>query len=718
MRHPFPSLISARLARRFIGGLLLLLGVLGIAFALAELVLEARDMRFWLVIDRILVSIALSIVPIVVAIALFLRRMRGFATLLCLVGPLQVMAVFQGIGLNPIAFVALAYWFAIILLHWPERRAAAAATTERPDCPVETDWRGRVLVSFSDASVERAPDRFREIMLSFMALGGVTVVSYLILKLLPQPSGRAGWWTLLILWSAFWFTILLPVMLRLNRLVRQARARSAEDEILRPGSRQPILYLRSFELDQHIAEHRLTLREFLFAQPQATAEEILAKELRRCGPVIAIGRPGEHLPELGAARFYVSGERWRDKIADLVRVVQLVVVGTGATQGLAWELSHLIKNLPADRLVLWAHPHIKRLDPADREAEWTAFLGGLGRLFPKPLPQRLLETRFIHFDADFNPIAVEPRWWRWWSRQRRASRAMLAAKGLPRPDLVLRARRRQALQLAGTAAAVALLTTGGVIAHAHRIDRRLRTQLQALESLAVVLASYENEKTPSEMLQQHETLLSWSNREWREHLGVPEELYDRLHTLAARYVQVFKLAHPEKIIEDLLYAAGRPLYADMTDIDDTLERLAALMPVSAAIEAFQGDYREIRGNAYMEFSQDLRSEHRLALPALEARTYARADLLQAEQEVLEFLAEHSASWTIVAEKDGVGRVPDFSDPGLQDRLVEHAARCDEAFAQLSRELKPSPPPNETPGGSDALPDDEQVSKGPPPPAPR
>ena len=156
----------------------------------------------------------------------------------------------------------------------------------------------------------------------------------------------------------------------------------------------------------------------------------------------------------------------------------------------------------------------------------------------------------------------------------------------------------------------------------------------------------------------------------------------------------------------------------MTDIDDTLERLAALMPVSAAIEAFQGDYREIRGNAYMEFSQDLRSEHRLALPALEARTYARADLLQAEQEVLEFLAEHSASWTIVAEKDGVGRVPDFSDPGLQDRLVEHAARCDEAFAQLSRELKPSPPPNETPGGSDALPDDEQVSKGPPPPAPR
>jgi hypothetical protein len=406
MRHPFPSLISARLARRFIGGLLLLLGVLGIAFALAELVLEARDMRFWLVIDRILVSIALSIVPIVVAIALFLRRMRGFATLLCLVGPLQVMAVFQGIGLNPIAFVALAYWFAIILLHWPERRAAAAAATERPDCPVETDWRGRVLVSFSDASVERAPDRFREIMLSFMALGGVTVVSYLILKLLPQPSGRAGWWTLLILWSAFWFTILLPVMLRLNRLVRQARARSAEDEILRPGSRQPILYLRSFELDQHIAEHRLTLREFLFAQPQATAEEILAKELRRCGPVIAIGRPGEHLPELGAARFYVSGERSRDKIADLVRVVQLVVVGTGATQGLAWELSHLIKNLPADRLVLWAHL---------TSSGWTRPTGKLnGRPFSAAWvgcsPSRCRSGSWRHASSISTPTSTRSRW--------------------------------------------------------------------------------------------------------------------------------------------------------------------------------------------------------------------------------------------------------------------------------------------------------------------
>jgi hypothetical protein len=741
MRHPFPSLISARFARRFIGGLLLLLGVLGIASALTELVWAAQEMRFWSDLERWLVLIALSIVPIVIAFALFLRRMRGFATLLCLFGPLQVMVMLRGSGFDTIAVFVLAYWFAFILLHWPERREAAAATTERLDRPAKTDWRGRVLVSLSDASVERAPDRFREIMLSSMALGGLTVASYLIFELLPSkhvgdmppvndlpplndlppysslPSSSLtslldGWWTVRILWAAFWFVILLPVILRLNRLVRQARARSAEEEILRPGSRQPILYLRSFDLDEYIGKHRLTLRALLFAQSQATAEEILAKDLRRCGPVIAIGRPGEQLPELGAARFYVSGERWRDKIAEVVDVVRLVVVATGVTQGLAWELAYLIKNLPADRLVLWAHPHVKRMNSADREAEWTAFLAALGKLFPKPLPQRLLETRFIHFDADFNPIAVEPRRWRWWGRQRRASRAMLAAKGLPSPDPVLRARRRQTLQLAA-AAAVALLTTGGIIAHAHRIDRRLRTQLQALESLAVALASYENEKTPSEMLQQHEVLLSWSKREWREHLGVPEELYDRLHMLAARYVLVFELAHPEKIIEDLLYAEAAGLWADMADVEDAPARLAALTPVSAAIEAFQSEYQEIRGNSHMEFSQDLRSEHRLALPALEDRTHARANLLRAEQEVLQFLVDHPGSWTIVAAKDGVG-VPEFSDRDLQDWAFRHTERCIEAFSQLSRELTLSPRLNETSGPSDAPPDDEQASEAPPP----
>jgi hypothetical protein len=73
-----------------------------------------------------LLSTTLSIVAIVVAIALFLRRMRRFATLFCLVGPIQVLTVFKGIGLTQLLSSCSPYWFGLILLHWPERRGRRA----------------------------------------------------------------------------------------------------------------------------------------------------------------------------------------------------------------------------------------------------------------------------------------------------------------------------------------------------------------------------------------------------------------------------------------------------------------------------------------------------------------------------------------------------------------------------------------------------------------
>jgi hypothetical protein len=114
------------------------------------------------------------------------------------------------------------------------------------------------------------------------------------------------------------------------------------------------------------------------------------------------------LPALGAARFYVSHERWQKKVEDVAKESQLVVWATGVTEGLRWEISHLIENLPPEKLVLWAHPHLLRLSESERETEWSRFRQQLGGVFPKPLPERLGEARFIYFEPDWTPRAVAP----------------------------------------------------------------------------------------------------------------------------------------------------------------------------------------------------------------------------------------------------------------------------------------------------------------------
>ena len=142
--------------------------------------------------------------------------------------------------------------------------------------------------------------------------------------------------------------------------------------------------------------------------PLESAEQELTRTLKRVGPTVAIGRPGEHLPGLGAARFYCSDDRWKQKVADVAADAQLIVWATGVTEGLRWEISHLVERTPPEKLILWAHPNILRLGPQQREAEWSRFLAAVGGAFPKPLPKELGETQFIYFTAGWEPHPVAP----------------------------------------------------------------------------------------------------------------------------------------------------------------------------------------------------------------------------------------------------------------------------------------------------------------------
>lgn len=70
-------------------------------------------------------------------------------------------------------------------------------------------------------------------------------------------------------------------------------------------------------------------------------EELLSVAVVSEGPMLAIGRPGEPLPELGASRTYWPDTGWQDAVANTAHRVARVVVVAGLTAGISWELERL-----------------------------------------------------------------------------------------------------------------------------------------------------------------------------------------------------------------------------------------------------------------------------------------------------------------------------------------------------------------------------------------
>jgi hypothetical protein len=151
-------------------------------------------------------------------------------------------------------------------------------------------------------------------------------------------------------------------------LARTARARWRADanRLRLSDPRPPVLYLRSFDDDNiplpsnFSARHPFT--ELVSLRGSTPFEEIVAWELSRYGPVIAVGRQHQSLASLGAAREHLDDRTWRTSVTERMTNAALIVVTIGATPGLAWELdtlassNHLSRTifvfppLPADEL--------------------------------------------------------------------------------------------------------------------------------------------------------------------------------------------------------------------------------------------------------------------------------------------------------------------------------------------------------------------------------
>jgi hypothetical protein len=137
--------------------------------------------------------------------------------------------------------------------------------------------------------------------------------------------------------------------------------RYADRLLLRPGSkvlqadpRPVILLLRTFMDDYTVVPGK---------DNGKTLEECLCDKFRKLGPVVAIGRPNEELPPLGAARFWVDDSQWRNIIEEIAQEAQYIVLIMGQIQplhrqgsGLHWEIGRVLEDDLREKVILVVPP--------------------------------------------------------------------------------------------------------------------------------------------------------------------------------------------------------------------------------------------------------------------------------------------------------------------------------------------------------------------------
>lgn len=133
-----------------------------------------------------------------------------------------------------------------------------------------------------------------------------------------------------------------------ERLVRRLAATPLDSPSTVEG--EFVLYLRTFRTDRRSSKFQYTNRDDLTAY---TEEELICLTMRRAyGEVVALGKPGERLPQVGARRLYASDADWRGWVTDLASRAALVMVQMNEGKHTEWELQYVARNLPRERVVL------------------------------------------------------------------------------------------------------------------------------------------------------------------------------------------------------------------------------------------------------------------------------------------------------------------------------------------------------------------------------
>lgn len=177
------------------------------------------------------------------------------------------------------------------------------------------------------------------------------------------------------------------------------------EHILADDHRPPIVYLRSFNGESRENRFISYLRAAFTGNQIAgnvpawgpVEQYLLEQFFSIIGPYIAIGQPDEPIPHMGASRIYVEENHWHQRVIDLLQQSRLVILRSGGSPGLQWELDQLIKNVPPTKILLIL---------TGRGKDYQAFRKWTNARFPKQLPVKSPDTRLAMFADDWTFIPL------------------------------------------------------------------------------------------------------------------------------------------------------------------------------------------------------------------------------------------------------------------------------------------------------------------------
>lgn len=133
-----------------------------------------------------------------------------------------------------------------------------------------------------------------------------------------------------------------------------------------------------------------------------TFEMVLMAHLERVGCLVAIGRPGEALPPVGAVRLYCRDEEWQEQVKRLMAKASLIVIIMGDTHSVLWEVEQALESVTPDKLLLFPRLSSKS-DSHTLAGGFAAVDGMLKRITGHSLPNSSGSDVLIWFDANRRP---------------------------------------------------------------------------------------------------------------------------------------------------------------------------------------------------------------------------------------------------------------------------------------------------------------------------
>jgi hypothetical protein len=151
---------------------------------------------------------------------------------------------------------------------------------------------------------------------------------------------------------------------RLRYVGRQHFIRRVAELPLSPSG--STLFLRAFRDDQariRRANRNLFSSVFDLGRVPTTLDELLLERVEGRGDLIAIGNPRDHKGSAprspwGAQRLYVDDAHWQETVTMLARDADRIVLCVDASDGVRWEIAHVLQAGHAHKTLFVLNPSI------------------------------------------------------------------------------------------------------------------------------------------------------------------------------------------------------------------------------------------------------------------------------------------------------------------------------------------------------------------------